>query len=504
MGFVPVPDPSCYVPLPQPPAPPPLTCTFTGHDAPEGTNRNLAGMGAAFVNPITLSYEASGGTGDYVWSVFQLICRFGTVTYDNGAVYHGPATWTLDTLFGSQLTPNGSTASFYDSPGVLYVHPQTGAHAVSANFTFFLQTYVSVTSGGETTNVSHYQLDGIGELAKERPAGRDGQRDRHNAGRGPAMTSRVPRCCAIVLPAIWSLIASNVLGQTRERTPAELIGLLTYQSGRDADPDIAAFTCGTLVREATANRAIARSLAMLGSAALPDIEAALSSVRQRGQQSEFWIGSDWLLFAYAKISGPKAYPQLRMMIEDPPSQSLGHALDVGIAISLGLTSYVSSTGLPTDVLCRAQEPRDSLDRVILAWDSGDRPTLERNLGPNGKVALEELLKGKSWAALRAEFGLGSYLGSMAVGYRLKTVNRWSESEETLEQPRATVDFAKDPLDPELDTLFTDSSGLDCGSHRVRFVTPRRTAAPAPPYLIDNRDLRDLLGRISSCALRGAR
>ena len=50
--------------------------------------------------------------------------------------------------------------------------------------------------------------------------------------------------------------------------------------------------------------------------------------------------------------------------------------------------------------------------------------------------------------------------------------------------------------PEPETLFTNSSGGECGRHRVKF---RLIKQPQLVYPIDNSDLEDLLRLIASCA-----
>ena len=48
-----------------------------------------------------------------------------------------------------------------------------------------------------------------------------------------------------------------------------------------------------------------------------------------------------------------------------------------------------------------------------------------------------------------------------------------------------------PMNPELDTLFKDGSGQDCGTRRILFRSPA--------FKIDNSDIGDLLRQISRCA-----
>jgi hypothetical protein len=286
------------------------------------------------------------------------------------------------------------------------------------------------------------------------------------------------------------------------RSPADFIRLLTYQSGRKPGPSLAlGFTCGSLGAETAENRAIAKSLVELGHSATPDLEDALDSVGARGGASEYFLNSAWLFYAYARIEGPAAYRRLWKMVGNPELESLEHALDASIALSFGITSYVDDSSQPVDVICRPQQPRDSLDRLILAWQKDDRQGIDDSLGPKAKAALASLLAGRTWAEMRAALWPGKAAGR-AEGYHLDIPGRWSEPEETLGQDMAYADLARDPVNPEIKTTFRDRSGINCGEHEVKFLSPAQTGAPPGPYLIDNFDVGDLLRVIASCAARG--
>jgi hypothetical protein len=172
--------------------------------------------------------------------------------------------------------------------------------------------------------------------------------------------------------------------------------------------------------------------------------------------------------------------------------------------------------------CRVPQPRDALDKLILAWERNDRHRLEEGLGPTGKAALSALLAEKTWAEFRAQFWPGrsdvaiAALDSttrpneialpadpwpgdrntaVAIGYRFEAPHPWSEPELAIE---GFGTFSTQ--DPELETRFANRSGADCGTFRVRFVgSQSRLLRGGSTYLVDNPDLGPLLRLIGACA-----
>ena len=286
-------------------------------------------------------------------------------------------------------------------------------------------------------------------------------------------------------------------GQAQEQAAAAIIADLTYQS--DLRPSGGFFTCGSMYAEMLENRRLAESLVKLGDSALPDIERVLDSVEQEGLRSQFGPFAGWVVFAYAKITGAAAYPRLRTMMGNPKLEFLQHALANCVSVALGLTSYVDSSSLLPDIMCRNQEPRDALNQVILAWERSDRPRLQSNLGPDAKTALKLLLKKKSWAALRAELTHGKPDGIVAVGYRFSGSGRWFEPEGTVEEDTAKPNLGGSPGQFGIDTLFKDSSGGTCGTLRVKFKEIPVKGTYSVKYVVDNSDFGDLLRLIAFCA-----
>jgi hypothetical protein len=300
----------------------------------------------------------------------------------------------------------------------------------------------------------------------------------------------------VVIPLFLTYSACVSWAQTPQGAvlPAtQLIGRLTHYADHEQDPfNATGFTCGSLGTEKQQNRALAASLSRLGSSAAPDIERALDSVENRGLRSEFAPGAGWLMYAYARIMGPAAYGRLSRMIGNPELRSLQNTLAASIALSLNLTSYVDRLVVPTGILCRTPQPRDTLDQFILAWERKDRKNLEFALGARAKAALARLPD----ATTHSDKGSRS----VAIGYRLGIAGRWSEPPETLEDSDTTGGIPGNPENMDINVNFKDAVGRDCGRYVVRF----KRAAYRPPeigYLIDNPDIPGLLRVLASCAIR---
>lgn len=316
---------------------------------------------------------------------------------------------------------------------------------------------------------------------------------------GQPMSSRIRTAGPVSVPLfvfLFLLSHGSGAGQTREQSPSNLIGFLTYHIDRQ---QVVAGSCGELMYPKLQDRAASQALGRLGSAALPYIEAAIDSIEKRGPDSEFHYNASWLLLAYAKIKGPAAFPRLREMCGDPNFSELSIGVDSSTALSLGLTSYVSRWSEAVDEGCgisdrRYPDPRYPMHNLILAWEKGDRAMLEGTIGPNGRAALDSLLKGKTWDAMRTRLWHAKNSDKVAVGYRFDIRGPWAEPFEMLEDQNSLVGVDY-PENPQLDTVFKDRSGKDCGTYRVRFLTGNGSQ----PYLIDNSDIGGLLRVISTCA-----
>jgi len=276
-------------------------------------------------------------------------------------------------------------------------------------------------------------------------------------------------------------------------SPTGLVKFLTYQSGRPKRPGAAVVLgCGT-DQAGREDRAAAESLVSLGAKAVPAIEEGLDSINT-------WKGNPrWLLYAYARIQGPATFARLWAMYSNPESFSFQLSLDDALALSFGLTSYVSSFRPSVRVFCHSAGPVAALDQLVLAWEKGDRRWLEACLGPHAKAALNSLMEGRTWAAMRAELWHGPPSGEVAVGYRFEIRAGWAEPEWAWEDYTGGSAYASDNA-PELNTRFATRTGGACGQESIGFL---KAPGDPPPgdltYLVDQSRIESLLRLIGSCA-----
>ncbi len=286
--------------------------------------------------------------------------------------------------------------------------------------------------------------------------------------------------------------------QTPSQTSSELVYSLTHQSDHSDNFlfDLG-FSCPELGAAAAKHRATARSLVDRGTRAVPELEQAIISYENHGPEKEFVDNIAWLLYAYARILGQDAYNTLRRMLLNSSLRPIHKALDTSVALSLGLTSYVDGLRVHAVPICRAQEPRDALDDLIIAWLNGDRHSFESDLGPAADRALKAISTVEGWQSLRGRLRPQTKPETAAVGYRFDAIKRWSEPEETLEDKVRPAAASAYPSDVILNTSITDSAGRHCGTLEVSFVQ----AAGSTPvrYLVNSSNLEDLLRSITLCA-----
>ena len=306
----------------------------------------------------------------------------------------------------------------------------------------------------------------------------------------------------MMLLAVTGLLsAGSAIGQTKPESPSDLIRFLTFQSGRAYPMWANANGCG----DAPEDRAAASSLVALGASAIPDIESAFDLIERSGQQAKGAINSGWLVFAYARIKGPRAFPRFKAMIKNPRLGFLKRDLDDAVAISLGLTSYVSRVGHQVPfVHCGVVEPRDALDELVVAWERDDRPRLEAHLGPNARVSLASLQAGRPWTSLRARLWRGRSASDSAMGYHLEISGELSQPRETLDQAitdqRRFAHLERYAPTLDLQTRFVNRPGRGCGQRGVRFVlTEGRMKGMLTKYVVDDSNMEGLLRMIAACA-----
>jgi hypothetical protein len=304
------------------------------------------------------------------------------------------------------------------------------------------------------------------------------------------------------LVALLAILASLHVGsgQTGTGSPSALIRSLSKERPKGR-PIIAIFRCG-LIDGTLWERRTAGDLVQLGRTALPALERALDSVEKKGWQSDLYENAHWLFFAYARVLGPAAAPRLLRMRKNPKLAEMRRSIDDALALSFRLTSYVSGAGGPSPSLgCRGEQPRDALDQLVESLERGDLTGLQKVLGPEARAALGHDLVSRSWETLRRKSWHLQPGVDYALGYRFEIEGRWSEPEETLEQPREEYRGPLVAADRfSLETQFTNSAGKGCGRHEVDFLTTK-----TPPsliqeiYRINNTDIEDLLRSIAACA-----
>jgi hypothetical protein len=133
--------------------------------------------------------------------------------------------------------------------------------------------------------------------------------------------------------------------------------------------------------------------------------------------------------------------------------------------------------------------------------TNDPESLEAGLGPRAKAALDLLLDGRTWTAMRSDLWPSTPGKSVAIGYRFAPLGRWSEPDETLQDTRGPGTPEGNYLNPAIETQLMSGSGDDCGSLSVNFIQlPRsRFTGHSQEYSVDNADLAELLRLIGACS-----
>lgn len=253
-------------------------------------------------------------------------------------------------------------------------------------------------------------------------------------------------------------------------------------------------SCGSVGEQAR----LARLLVRAGSKALPLIEREFQ--RAGVKDSELGIVSTWFEPIYARILGASAFSILKYRAgqtgDSPRRRNVDHAL----AISLGITSYVSDTRMPSrELSCLGDGgPRVALDRVIVGWLKADRSWLETALGSKSKAALSRLLGDEPWESFHARQMHGAP-GALAVGYRLKAEDHPNFSSPGYEfVERAPDDGREDSgLPVVIEVTVFDAKGGRCGAMPVAFAKTGGSAWLT--YRVDEDAIGPLLVMVASCA-----
>lgn len=252
------------------------------------------------------------------------------------------------------------------------------------------------------------------------------------------------------------------------------------------------------------NRPVVQSLAELGIQALPAIVQALDDFEGNPDGSKFATNANWLMIVYAQIEGRTAFRRLQRMTGNPNPVFAALNRDGILGLSLGLTSYVSGSGLlGRKFYCGGTaQPRDVLNQLILAWLKGETKWLELSFSSKARASLKLLIKDRNLEVTRGEIRPEKSSRSGAIGYRFQIPGLWAEPVESLtsKRGREAPEVATGEL--EIDTLFTDSVGEDCGRHLMKFI-PAQDSLGQRAYLVNNTDLKKLLQTITSCAARSS-
>jgi len=246
-------------------------------------------------------------------------------------------------------------------------------------------------------------------------------------------------------------------------------------------------------------RNLERALVAYGTSALPAIENAIDALqREPAVRVRSGRAVEWVLNAYAQIGKELAFRRIVQMIGDPDLASFRVELDRAAALSIGLTSYVSS--LSASALAfhcgRGEEPRDSFSKMIYALERGDRLLLLSTLSPRTRSTLEKTLSSGDVGAFTGRSP--NTRSSTSIGYRFAISGQWAQPDETRVLGRAELIAAFQSDVIEIRTMLITKSGRDCGSHLVRFITLGNTKVGTQRYMIDSSDLPDLLRDINSC------
>jgi hypothetical protein len=283
-----------------------------------------------------------------------------------------------------------------------------------------------------------------------------------------------------------------------DTTPFDLVARLAKTPG--GDDELFFGVCNGTANDQQYVTA-ARSLLSLGAAAIPAIERAVDELSKEGSASRFASNANLLLFTYAQLEHGRGYQRESTVLGGSNLAFLQDAVNSSIAVSLGLTAYVSFrewTNIPRGpvaVICGPPEPRYALSQLVLAWEGNNRLAFEATLGPSAKSALQVLLAGRRWEEMREDFWR-SLPSRVALGYRFERRQRWSRPLTPLSTTWDTEDEPQhDTSNPEIETSFVSESGRECAKRRVRFVV----AGDVPPrYLMDSADVAGLLRDISFC------
>ena len=198
----------------------------------------------------------------------------------------------------------------------------------------------------------------------------------------------------------------------------------------------------------------------------------------------------------SSLPGPAALPRLRIMLANPHLSPLRQSLDDAAARALHLTSYVSAAGsfkaLGMKSLCCSTEPlKSTLDQLITSWQANSAAEMEKPLGRNARFALRQA----------TDLPKSPNDPEAAIGYRFVTPGSWSQPDPVDAIADASKSAAVLSPAPEIDAVFTNRFGRECGQVRVQFLLNSVEGDGDSPvaYLIENSNILDMLRMFAACA-----
>jgi hypothetical protein len=283
---------------------------------------------------------------------------------------------------------------------------------------------------------------------------------------------------------------------TEALRPQELIDFLTYRRDRAHRANYATGSFGCV--QPVADFQAATALRRHGANAARELEAETGRMLRNPSERRGWY---WITSTYAAIRGRDALPLLQSLAVEDRGGVTQYNVDSAIAISLSLTSFVSTRRpVIASIPCiRGFQPRDALDRVILGVLKGDRRWLESgvNLDPEGYDR-------GAWDRAMAEYASGWVarpVGEVrAIGYRFDGNDIWSDPPLVLDDASNRRSL-REGAGAERFTLrakFYDGGGSACGEMPVPFRRNHDGDA-FRTFVVERDGIEAVLGMIRKCA-----
>ena len=268
--------------------------------------------------------------------------------------------------------------------------------------------------------------------------------------------------CRLRIALVWFCAIASASGQSAD----DLVkSLLNPPMTPQLQLAMVAPTCAGDPAAIQREKRIKDELGAMGDVGIPALERAMDRI----EKTPGPLPRGMLFSTYAEIAGRRAYLRLRAMISNPQLHPEDHfSLDRAIAVAHGLTSYVDPLRGPTGLLlCREHEPKEALDDLVVASETGNRNLLTASLGPEALPAV----------------GTGKIEKGSALGYKFRL-----------------SDAFKFPDSITIETDFENASGVHCGTSAITFLkVDHPDFHGRKKYVVDNSDPRPLLNLIAGCS-----